>query len=103
MAQEEYTPDIVMVRDEDGSEYMFEALDRIETDDGRFVALAPLSDNGEDMPEEEEGEFIVLEMREEDGETYLAPVEDEALLDEIGNLFEERLAILFGDEEEDQN
>ena len=99
MAQEEYTPDVVMVMDEEGGEHMFEELDRIETDDGHFIALAPLYDNEEDMPEEDE--FIVLEVREEDGESYLLPIENEKLLDEIGDLFEERLAIMFSDEEDE--
>ncbi|MDR1410437.1 MAG: DUF1292 domain-containing protein [Oscillospiraceae bacterium] len=104
MAQEEYPQDIVMVTDEDGCEYMFEALDRIETDDGHFVALAPLYDNDDDAPEEDE--FIVLAVQEENSETFLMPIKDEALLDEIGALFEERLAELYGgdeDEEDDEN
>ena len=36
---EEYTPDIVSIVDEDGKEHIFEELDRIETDGGRYVAL----------------------------------------------------------------
>ena len=34
---EEYTPDIVSIVDEDGKEHIFEELDRIETDDGRYA------------------------------------------------------------------
>ena len=36
---EEYGNDIVSVVDEDGVEHVFEELDRIETDKGRYVAL----------------------------------------------------------------
>ena len=39
---EEYNPDIVSVVDEDGVEHIFEELDRIETEDGKFVALLPV-------------------------------------------------------------
>ena len=88
MPQEEFTPDVVMVTDEEGGEHVFEALDRIETDDGQFIALAPIYDNEEEAPEEDE--FIVLEVREEGEESYLVPIENEKLMDEIGNLFEER-------------
>ena len=42
---EEYTPDIVSIVDEDGKEHIFEELDRIETDDGRYVALLPLPES----------------------------------------------------------
>ena len=35
----EYDPDIVSVVDEAGKEHMFEELDRIETDKGRYVAF----------------------------------------------------------------
>ena len=37
----EYDPDIVSVVDENGKEHIFEELDRIETDTGRYVALLP--------------------------------------------------------------
>ena len=39
---EEYNPDIVSVVDENGEEHIFEELDRIETDDARYVALLPV-------------------------------------------------------------
>ena len=42
---EEYNPDIVSVVDEDGVEHIFEELDRIETEDGKFVALLPVYDD----------------------------------------------------------
>ncbi|MDR1805513.1 MAG: DUF1292 domain-containing protein [Clostridium sp.] len=100
MAQDDYNPDIVMVTDEDGCEYVFEALDRIETDEGQFVALAPLYDSDDEAPEDDE--FIVLEVKGEGDETFLTPIEDEALLNELGSLFEERLMLMFSDDEDDE-
>ena len=41
---EEFGPDIVSVVDDDGVEHTFEELDRIETDEGKFVALLPVYD-----------------------------------------------------------
>lgn len=99
---EEYGNDIVSVVDEDGVEHVFEELDRIETDNGRYVALTPVFDDAEEIIEDD-GELIILKVVEEDdGETYLEPIEDDAEFDEIGNLFEQRIAELydFDDEEE---
>ena len=91
---EEYNPDIVSVIDEDGKEHVFEELDRIETDDGKYVALVPLYDEAEQMLEDD-GELIILKVSEENGETYLEPIEDEAEFNEIGQLFEDRLSDLY--------
>lgn len=92
---EEYNPDIVSVVDENGEEHIFEELDRIETDEGRFVALLPIYQDAEEILDDD-GELIILSVVEDaDGETYLEPIEDEALFDKIGNAFEERLADIF--------
>jgi len=97
---EEYNPDIVSVIDEDGKEHVFEELDRIETDDGKYVALVPLYDEAEQMLEDD-GELIILKVSEENGETYLEPIEDEAEFNEIGQLFEDRLSDLYEIEDDD--
>ena len=91
---ENYNPDIVSVVDEDGVEHTFEELDRIETDDARYVALLPVYDEAEDILDDD-GELIILKVNEEDGETYLEPIEDEDEFNEIGSIFEERLSDLF--------
>ncbi len=97
---EEYGPDIVSVVDEDGVEHSFEELDRIETDDGKFVALLPIYDEAEEILDAN-GELIILQVTEEDGELYLEPIEDDKLFDKIGKLFEERLADIFEFEDEE--
>lgn len=98
---EEYNPDIVSVIDEDGKEHVFEELDRIETDDGKYVALLPLYDDSEKLLEDD-GELIILKVSEENGETYLEPIEDEEEFNEIGELFEERLSDMFEFDDEEQ-
>lgn len=97
---ENYNPDIVSVVDEDGVEHTFEELDRIETDDARYVALLPVYDEAEEILEDD-GELIILKVNEEDGETYLEPIEDEDEFNEIGSIFEERLSDLFDIQEEE--
>lgn len=97
---ENYNPDIVSVVDEDGVEHTFEELDRIETDDARYVALLPVYDEAEDILDDD-GELIILKVNEENGETYLEPIEDEDEFNEIGSIFEERLSDLFDIHEEE--
>lgn len=95
IVNEEFNPDIVSVVDENGEEHIFEELDRIETDEGRFVALLPVYEDAEEILDDD-GELIILSVVEdEDGETYLEPIEDDKLFDEIGKIFEERLEDLF--------
>lgn len=92
---EDFNPDIVSVVDEEGVEHTFEELDRIETDEGRFIALLPIYDDAEEILDSD-GELIILAVTEdEDGEIYLEPIEDEALFNKIGKIFEERLEDVF--------
>ena len=98
--EENFGNNIVSVVDEEGVEHTFEELDRIETDDGRYIALLPIYNEAEEILDGD-GELIILSVVEdEDGETYLEPIEDEALFNEIGEIFEERLAAYFEFDEE---
>ena len=98
---EDFGPDIVSVVDEKGVEHTFEELDRIETDEGKFIALLPVYDEAEEILDSD-GELIILQVKEEeDGELYLEPIEDDDLFDEIGKLFEERLADIFEFDDEE--
>lgn len=93
--ESEFNPDLISVIDEDGVAHTFEELDRIETDEGRFVALLPVYDEAEEILDSD-GELIILSVIEdENGETYLEPIEDEKLFNEIGKIFEERLEDIF--------
>ena len=96
---EEFNPDIVSVIDENGVEHVFEELDRIETDTAKYVALLPVYDEAEEILDDD-GELIILKVCEEDGETYLEPIEDDNEFNEIGKIFEERLSELFAFDEE---
>ena len=97
---EEFNPDLVSVIDENGVEHVFEELDRIETDTAKYVALLPVYDDAEEILDDD-GELIILKVCEEDGETYLEPIEDDNEFNEIGKIFEERLSELFEFNEEE--
>ncbi len=97
----EFNPDIVSVVDEEGVEHIFEELDRIETDNGKFVALLPVYEEAEEILDND-GELIILKVVEdEDGETYLEPIEDDDIFNEVGEIFEDRLADIFEFSEEE--
>ena len=97
---QEYNPDLVTVIDENDTEHTFEELDRIETDEGRFIALIPAFDESEEIIDSD-GELIILEVSEdENGDTILSPIEDDNLFNKIGKIFEERLSDLYEIEEE---
>ncbi len=96
---EEFNPDLVSVIDENGVEHVFEELDRIETETAKYVALLPVYDDAEEIIDDD-GELIILKVCEEDGETYLEPIEDDNEFNEIGKIFEDRLSELFSFDEE---
>ena len=101
VAGEDFNPDIVSVVDEEGVTHTFEELDRIETDEGRFIALLPVYSEAQDIIDDD-GELIILSVVEdEDGEVYLEPIEDEKLFNKIGDIFEERLSEYFEFAEEE--
>lgn len=95
----EFAPDLITLIDDENIEHNFEILDTIENDKGVFYALYPVFDNSEDAVQNS-GEYYIMEVIEEDGEEQLAEIEDEKLLDELSQIFEEHFDELFDDEEE---
>ena len=70
--------------------------------EGCFVSV-PLTIHvgGQDIVDDD-GELIILEVTEEDGEEVLGPIENDQLFDNIAAIFEDRLADLFEIEEADE-
>ena len=101
MEQNDYDFDIITVTDDDGKEYQFEEIDRIETDDAKYVALLPVLESAEEILADD-GDVIVLKVTEnEDGETYLSEIEDEDEFNEISEIFQDRLDTYFDFDEDD--
>lgn len=91
---EEFLPDILSLTDEEGNEYNFEVLDRIETDDGRYVALLPVYDDPDEQLQDS-GELVILKVLEENGEEYLEQIEDEDEYATVSDAFINRLQDLY--------
>ena len=88
---EDYNPDIVSLTDDEGKEYKFEILDAIETDEGRYVALLPIYSEAE-AAIEDDGELVILEVVNDNGDDLLVPIEDDELFENVAGAFEERLS-----------
>lgn len=87
---EEYGNSLVSVLDDEGNEHQFELLDAIETDEGRYVALLPIYNEAE-LVLEDDGELVILEVVNDEGDDLLVPIEDDEVFANIAEIFEERL------------
>lgn len=94
--------DLITVVDDDGKEYLFEELDRIELDDGnKYIAVVQVPETDEEILTAS-NEMIVLKVIEKNGENYLLNIEDEDEENEIGKIFMERLSEEFEFEDADE-
>ena len=99
---EEFGNNIISVLDDEGNEHQFELLDAIETDDGRYVALLPIYSDAE-AAIEGDGELVILEVVNDEGEDLLVPIEDDETFEEIAEIFEERLSEYYEIDEVDDS
>lgn len=83
--EEFYEPDIISVSDEDGNEILFELLERYETDDDVYVAITRYYETDEEIVEGDY-EVIILKVVNEDGEEYLAEIEDEMEYEQVSDI-----------------
>ena len=81
--------DIITILDDDGNKFYFLELDRIETDEGKYIAMTSM-DEESDEDENVYDEVIIVKV--EDDEKSLVQIKDEKELDEITKIFEKRLS-----------
>ena len=95
---EEFGPNFITVTDEDGNDIELELLDVLEHKGQTYMAFFPA------VPEEEADEdsddygMVILKSIEENGEELLSTLDSDEELEEVYDLFMERL---YQDEEED--
>lgn len=80
-----YEPDILSVTDDDGNEILFELLERYETEDDVYVAITEFHDDSEEIVDADY-QVIILKVLEEDGEEYLAEIEDEMEYEQVSDI-----------------
>lgn len=82
MADEKFEEEILTLTDEDGNESDFEFAGKLELDGNTYVALVPVEGNDE--------EFVILKLAtDENGEEYLATVDDDDEFDKAADAFED--------------
>lgn len=96
---EEYTPEIFTLTDEDGTEHEFELMDVMEENGTVYYALVPYFEDPESMIEEDT-ELVVLKIAEENGEEYLATIDNDEEYERIGNIFIQRISEMLEGETE---
>ena len=98
---EEYTPEIFTLTDEDGTEHEFELMDVMEENGTVYYALVPYFEDPESMIEEDT-ELVVLKIAEENGEEYLATIDNDEEYERIGNIFIQRISEMLEGETEEE-
>ena len=87
---EEFGPDFITVTDEDGNDIELELVDALEHNGLTYMAFYPAVEEDADEDSEEYG-MVILKSIEENGEELLSTLDSDEELDEVYNLFMERL------------
>lgn len=93
---EEFGPDFITITDEDGNDIELELVDALEHNGETYMAFFPAVEDESDEDGEEYG-LVILKSIMENGEEMLSTLDSEEELNEIYDLFMERL---LEDEEE---
>lgn len=94
-------PNLYTLVDEEGQEQTFELLDSLEYEGETYYALTPYLTDAEAILADD-GEVVILQSTYEDDEEILISVDDDDLFDTLGNLFMDRFAELFEDDDDNE-
>ena len=83
-----YGSDFMTIVDEDGTEYELEVLTTVEYNGCTYLAVIPADTDGADKSDYQ---VSILKSVEEDGESILTAIEDEAELEAVNNLIMDSL------------
>ena len=86
----EFGPDFITVTDEDGNDIELELVDALEHNGLTYMAYYPAVEQDPDEASEDYG-LVILKSIEENGVELLSTLDSDEELDEIYNLFMERL------------
>lgn len=90
---DQYGSDFITIVDDEGNEYELEVLGELEYNGANYLAVIPAAGSQEEL----ELEVSILKAVEEDGESILCAIEDDAELEIVHDLIMESL---YEDEEE---
>ncbi len=95
MMSEEFGSDFVTIIDDDGQEFELELLDTMDYNGSTYTAFLP-ADTPEDDPDY--GMIILRSVLDENGDELFESIDDD---DELNDVFEHFMVLLFDDEEEE--
>lgn len=84
---DQYGSDFITIVDDDGNEYELEVLSELEYNGCTYLAVIPAAGSQDDL----ELEVSILKSTEEDGESILSAIEDEAELEAVYDLIMDSL------------
>lgn len=84
---DQYGSDFITICDDDGNEYELEVLSELEYNGCTYLAVIPAGDTQEDL----KMEVSILRSSEEDGESILSVIEDEAEMEAVYDLIMDSL------------
>lgn len=81
---------ILILVDEDGEEHEFELLAELEIEDQSYRVLVPAAEDEEEVDEEEEVEVVILKVvYDEEGNEFLADIEDDEEWEKVADAWQE--------------
>lgn len=92
---EEFGSDFITIIDDDGAEFELEVLDTMDYNNQTFVAFLP-ADMDENDPDY--GIIILRSVLDENGDELFESIDDD---DQLQDVYEHFMVLLFDDEEED--
>ncbi len=99
---EMYDANLISLVDDEGNEYEFEILEELEYEDKHYYALMPLFELPDEDGDPESTYMIFEDILDENNEPQLAEIDDDALLDTLAELFEEKFDEALAEEDEDE-
>lgn len=84
---DQYGSDFITICDDEGNEYELEVLSELEYNGCTYLAVIPAGDTQEDI----KMEVSILRSSEEDGESILSVIEDEAEMEAVYDLIMDSL------------
>lgn len=99
---EEYTPDLYTLEDEEGNEQTFEMLDAMEYEGEKYFALTPYFENPEDMLDDS-GAVVILKSEIVGDEEMMVSIENDEEYEKIGNIFMQRIEEMFAFDDDEND
>ena len=95
----DYGSDFITITDEEGNEFELEVVDIIDYNNKTYALLLPADIDEMEEDDPNYGYIILTQVEEPNGEIYFQSIDDD---DELNDIYERFMALLFADEDEDE-